>query len=129
MKKIVRLTESDLIRLVKRVINEDQGKKPSTNKIVELGKELLTNKIVELLCEKMDELVGEKMDDGEDEYTCGWNSDDKRFTITVEHPTDEPLSDISEILVDYVNDELNYDVISVYNDSGKKVLHLKYIND
>ena len=43
MKKIIRLTESDLVRLVKRVINESE-KNPTKSEILNMSKEELKDK-------------------------------------------------------------------------------------
>jgi hypothetical protein len=43
MKKVIRLTESDLVRLVERVINESE-KKPTKSEILKMSKEELKDK-------------------------------------------------------------------------------------
>ena len=70
-KKIIRLTESDLVRIVKRVISESKDKDH--------------NKIEKLICSAMDIFVGE------DDYTCGYKeSSDKpydRFMVKIKKDT------------------------------------------
>ena len=43
MKKVIRLTESDLVRLIERVINESE-KKPTKSEILKMTKEELKDK-------------------------------------------------------------------------------------
>ena len=86
MKKVVRLTESDLARLVKRVIKEGGGSDlglPHPNKTV--YKELFERKLSEVMSEVgtdseaiYDFLIG-KLDDIMEEYRYG-KSEDGKYT-------------------------------------------------
>jgi hypothetical protein len=78
MKKIIKLTESDLTRIVKRVISESKDKDH--------------NKIEKLICSAMDRFVGE------DDYTCGYKeSSDKpydRFMVKIKNVIDEDTEEL-----------------------------------
>jgi hypothetical protein len=111
MKKIIKLTESDLTRIVKRVISESKDDNHS--------------KIEKLICKAMDKFVGE------DDYTCGYKeSSDKpndRFMVRLKHPTDEDTDELAEEVVEYVNRKLEKTTLRVGNTS-KEMFWLTYKN-
>jgi hypothetical protein len=108
-KKIIRLTESDLVRIVKRVISESKDKDH--------------NKIEKLICSAMDRFVGE------DDYTCGYKeSSDKpydRFMVKIKNVIDEDTEELAEDVVKYVNRKLEKTTLRVGNTS-KEMFWLTY---
>ena len=101
MKKIIRLTESDLTRIVNRVINENK-KKPSNEKIEDVLKKL------------MDDYIGE------DEWTGGHKeSSDKpydRFMIRFKQSGDD-TEDIAEEIIDKLNNKFESNLFKLGNAS------------
>jgi len=101
MKKVIRLTESDLTRIVRRVINESK-KKPSN--------------------EKIEDALGKLMDDyvGEDEWTGGYHeSSDKpydRFMVKFKQ-SGEDTEEISEEIIKELNDKFESNLFKVGNSS------------
>jgi len=101
MKKVIRLTESDLTRIVRRVINESK-KKPSN--------------------EKIEDALGKLMDDyvGEDEWTGGYNeSSDKpydRFMVKFKQ-SGEDTEEISEEIIEKLNDKFESNLFKIGNSS------------
>ena len=112
MKKVIRLTESDLTRIVKRVISESKDKDH--------------NKIKKLICSAMDRFVGE------DDYTCGYKeSSDKpydRFMVKIKNVIDEDTKELAKDVVKYVNRELEKTTLRVGNTS-KEMFWLTYIDE
>jgi len=108
-KKIIRLTESDLVRIVKRVISESKDKDH--------------NKIEKLICSAMDRFVGE------DDYTCGYKeSSDKpydRFMVKIKNVIDEDTDELAEDVVKYVNRKLEKTTLRVGN-ASKEMFWLTY---
>ena len=109
MKKVIRLTESDLTRIVKRVISESKDKDH--------------NKIEKLICSAMDRFVGE------DDYTCGYKeSSDKpydRFMVKIKNVIDEDTEELAEDVVKYVNRKLEKTTLRVGN-ASKEMFWLTY---
>jgi hypothetical protein len=101
MKKIIRLTESDLAGIVNRVINENK-KKPSNEKIEDVLKKL------------MDDYIGE------DEWTGGHKeSSDKpydRFMIRFKQSGDD-TEDIAEEIIDKLNNKFESNLFKLGNAS------------
>jgi len=111
MKKVIRLTESDLTRIVKRVISESEDKDH--------------NKIKKLICSAMDRFVGEG------DYTCGYkkSSDEAydRFMVKIKNVIDEDTKELAEDVVEYVNRKLEKTTLRVGNTS-KEMFWLTYKN-
>jgi len=111
MKKIIKLTESDLVKIVKRVISESKDKDH--------------NKIKKLICSAMDRFVGE------DDYTCGYKeSSDKpydRFMVKIKNVIDEDTEELAEDVVKYVNRKLEKTTLRVGN-ASKEMFWLTYKN-
>jgi hypothetical protein len=109
MKKVIRLTEADLTRIVKRVISESKDKDH--------------NKIEKLICSAMDRFVGE------DDYTCGYKeSSDKpydRFMVKIKNVIDEDTEELAEDVVKYVNRKLEKTTLRVGN-ASKEMFWLTY---
>jgi hypothetical protein len=109
MKKVIKLTEADLTRIVKRVISESKDKDH--------------NKIEKLICSAMDRFVGE------DDYTCGYKeSSDKpydRFMVKIKNVIDEDTEELAEDVVKYVNRKLEKTTLRVGN-ASKEMFWLTY---
>jgi hypothetical protein len=101
MKKVIRLTESDLTRIVKRVINENK-KKPSNEKIEDVLKKL------------MDDYVGE------DEWKGGYKeSSDKpydRFMVRFKQSGDD-TEEVAEKIIDKLNNKFESNLFKLGNAS------------
>jgi hypothetical protein len=101
MKKVIRLTESDLARIVKRTIMESK-KKPSNKKVEEE------------LMDILDELVGE------DEYSGGhYESSDKpydRFRVKFNQSGDD-TQEIAEEIIEKLNDRFESGLFKLGNTS------------
>jgi hypothetical protein len=101
MKKVIRLTESDLTRIVKRVINENK-KKPSNEKIQKALKKL------------MDDYIGE------DEWKGGYReSSDKpydRFMVRFNQSGDD-TEEIAEKFIEKLNSKFESNLFKLGNAS------------
>jgi len=101
MKKIIRLTESDLTRIVKRVINENK-EKPSNKKIEHVLKKLMDGYV------------------GEDEWKGGHkkSSDEPydRFMVRFNQSGDD-TEEIAEEIIEKLNSEFESDLFKLGNAS------------
>ncbi len=103
MKRIIRLTESDLTRIVKRVIIETKDDNHS--------------KIEKLICKAMDKFVGEE------DYVCNYKeSSDKpydRFVVILKNPTEDDTDDIAKEVIEYVHNKMERSILRIGNTSSR----------